>query len=350
MTRSAPPAETSPTRILVTGGAGYIASHTLIELIAGGHHPVVLDNFANSTAEAVQRASRIAGAEIPVEAADIRDGEALAAIFARHAPEAVIHFAGLKAVGESATDPLAYYDNNVTGTLRLLKAMDAAGCRRMIFSSSATVYGDARYLPIDEAHPVAPVNPYGRTKLFIEEILADWQAATADSSAVILRYFNPVGAHASGTIGEDPRGVPNNLLPFIAQVAVGRRPELAVFGNDYDTRDGTGLRDYIHVVDLARAHVAALDYGTGHPGTEIFNVGTGAGVTVLELVAAFEAASGRPIPFRVVARRPGDTPSSLANAEKAERLLGWRATHDLADMCASAWAWQSANPKGYATG
>lgn len=338
---------TSPLKVLVTGGAGYIASHTLIELIEDGHDPVVLDNFANSVPQAVARVQAITGRVIPLERADIRDADAMASVFATHNPDAVIHFAGLKAVGESSTNPVAYYDNNVSGTITLLAAMDKAGCKQMIFSSSATVYGDANYLPIDEDHPVAPVNPYGRTKLFIEYILSDWQAATAGASAIILRYFNPVGAHASAMIGEDPKGVPNNLLPYVAQVAIGRRPELSVFGNDYDTRDGTGLRDYIHVVDLARAHVAALNFGACCPGTETINVGTGHGVTVLELVQAFEAASARKIPYRIIDRRPGDTAASLADTSKATRLLGWQATHDLMDMCRSSWAWQSANPNGF---
>jgi len=338
---------TSSLKVLVTGGAGYIASHTLIELIEDGHDPVVLDNFANSVPQALARVQAITGRDIPLERADIRDADALASVFATHKPDAVIHFAGLKAVAESSTDPVAYYDNNVSGTITLLASMDKAQCRQIIFSSSATVYGDANYLPIDEDHPVAPVNPYGRTKLFIEYILADWQAANAGSGAVILRYFNPVGAHASAMIGEDPKGVPNNLLPYVAQVAIGRRRELSVFGNDYDTRDGTGLRDYIHVVDLARAHVAALNYGAAHPGVETINVGTGHGATVLELVAAFKAASGRDIPYRITGRRHGDTAASLADTSKATRLLGWQATHDLTDMCTSSWAWQSANPNGF---
>lgn len=334
-------------KIFVTGGAGYIGSHTLIELLRDAHEICVFDNYSNSSPEALDRVRQLANADLTQIEGDIRDGAGLQAALADFAPDAVVHFAGLKAVGESTQDPLTYYEQNVSGTLNLLRAMDAAGCRRIVFSSSATVYGDAEYLPYDEGHRLAPTNPYGRTKLFIEEIIRDWAAANADASAVLLRYFNPVGAHASGRIGEDPNGVPNNLMPYIAQVAVGRRAELGVFGNDYDTRDGTGERDFIHVVDLARAHLAAINYAAGHQGCEAVNVGTGQGITVLEMVAAFERASGRPVPYRIAPRRAGDVAASLAATDKAAALLGWTAQLGLDDMCASTWRWQSQNPQGY---
>jgi len=334
-------------RVLVTGAAGYIGSHTLIELLAGGHEICGLDNYVNSTPEALIRVASITGQDIACHEADIRDPAVLKNIFSEFRPEAVIHFAGLKAVGESNEKPLEYYDNNVTGTIELLRAMDHVACRRIVFSSSATVYGDAHYLPLDEDHPKAPMNPYGRTKYFIEHLLSDWAAASPDASSISLRYFNPVGAHASGTIGEDPNGPPNNILPFVSQVAVGRREKVAVFGNDYDTRDGTGLRDYIHVTDLARAHVAAVDHAFRTTGADAINVGRGEGATVLELIRSFEAATGRKIAYEITLRRQGDIAASIADASKAERLLGWRAGLDLADMCASAWAWQSANPNGY---
>lgn len=334
-------------RVVLTGGAGYIGSHTLLELLALGHEICVIDNYANSSPVALERVRQLSNREFLAEEADIRDRDRTAAILTGFRPEAVIHFAGLKAVGEGEAMPVAYYDTNITGTLALLEAMDAAGCGKIIFSSSATVYGDPDYLPYDEAHPCRPTNVYGRTKHMAEQILADWVRARPGSGAVLLRYFNPVGAHESGRIGEDPQGIPNNLLPFIAQVAVGRRERLAIFGDDYDTRDGTGLRDYIHVVDLARAHVAALDYAADKTGTEVFNIGTGNGTTVREMLAAFERACGRNLPAQVVARRPGDIAASYADPAKANRLLGWRATHRLEDMCASAWKWQSENPEGY---
>lgn len=335
-------------RVLVTGAAGYIGSHTLIDLLARGHEVCGLDNFANGAAEAVTRAGQLAGQDIPCHEADIRDRAALDRIMGAFRPEAVIHFAGLKAVGESNEIPLAYYDNNVTGTVELLRAMDAAGCKVIVFSSSATVYGDARYLPLDEDHPKAPMSPYGRTKHMVEQVLGDWVAATPGASSISLRYFNPVGAHDSGRIGEDPKGAPNNLLPFVSQVAVGRRDKVAVFGDDYDTRDGTGLRDYIHVCDLAEAHVAALDYAARTPGADAINVGTGTGATVLELISMFAEVSGRPVAHEVTPRRPGDIAASLADPAKAARLLNWTATRDLRQMCASAWGWQSGNPDGYA--
>ncbi len=339
-------------RVLVTGGAGYIGSHTLVELLAAGHEALVVDNFANSAPAALDRVARLSNRAFARASLDLRDTAALGAACRDFRPEAVVHFAGLKAVGESVARPLDYYDNNVTGTLSLLAALGETDCRRIVFSSSATVYGEPHYLPYDEAHPLAPTNPYGRTKLMVEQVLGDWAAAGNASgpgaSAVLLRYFNPVGAHASGLIGEDPLGIPNNLMPLVCQVAVGRRPALEVFGDDYDTPDGTGVRDYIHVVDLARAHVAALDRAAGVEGAEAINIGTGRGASVLELVRAFEAASGRRIPYRVAPRRPGDVAVSVADPAKAHRLLDWRAELGLAEMCRSAWDWQERNPAGYA--
>lgn len=336
-------------RILLTGGAGYIGSHTLVELLARGHEICVLDSYANSLPEALARVRSLTNRDFRAEKADIRDGAALRRILGGFRPEAVIHFAGLKAVAEGEERPVDYYDVNISGTLRLIEAMDSVGCGRIIFSSSATVYGDPDYLPYDEAHPCRPANVYGRTKYMAEQILTDWARARAGAAAVILRYFNPVGAHDSGRIGEDPQGIPNNLMPFIAQVAVGRRARLSIYGDDYDTRDGTGLRDYIHVVDLARAHVAALNYAAGYAGIDVFNIGTGAGTTVREMLAAFERACGRALPAEIVARRPGDVATCYADPAKAERLLGWRAERGLDDMCASAWKWQSQNPGGFRT-
>lgn len=334
-------------RILITGGAGYIGSHTLLDLLGERHEACVLDNFSNSSPVALDRVEQLTNSSFDRVTADIRDDQALARTFADFQPEAVIHFAGLKAVGESAEFPLKYYEHNVQGTLSLLKAMEAADCRRIVFSSSATVYGEPAYLPYDEHHPCAPTNPYGRTKYFVEEILKDWVRTNDRNSAVLLRYFNPVGAHASGRIGEDPNDIPNNLMPFVSQVAVGRRPKLQVFGNDYDTPDGTGLRDYIHVCDLARAHVAAVDYAADNAGVEAFNVGTGKGATVLEVVKAFEAASGRPVPYEFAPRRAGDVAASIADPAKAKKLLHWQARFTLKDMCETSWAWQSQNPDGY---
>ena len=335
-------------RVLVTGGAGYIGSHTVVALRALGHQVCVVDNFANSSPAVLDRLAELTGGPVEHHRTDIRDGAAMDAVMAGFAPEAVIHFAGLKAVGEGEQVPLRYYDVNVTGTLRLLEAMNRAGCRRIVFSSSATVYGEPRYLPFDEAHPCAPVNVYGRTKHMAEQVLTDWQRATPGTSVVLLRYFNPVGAHPSGRIGEDPRDIPNNLMPFVAQVAVGRRAELSVFGDDYDTPDGTGVRDYIHVTDLARAHASALDHAAAHPGAEAFNIGTGQGYSVLDMVKAFSRAADRPIPYRIVPRRDGDIARSLADPTRANTVLGWRAELGLDDMCASTWNWQSQNPEGYA--
>ena len=293
------------------------------------------------------RVARLSNRSFDHHDATILDSGRLDEIFGNFQPEAVIHFAGLKAVGESDVKPLSYYEENVFGTIQLLKTMDRAKCRRIVFSSSATVYGTPHYLPYDEAHPLAPVNPYGRTKYFIEEILKDWAKTDADKAVMLLRYFNPVGAHPSGDIGEDPRGIPNNLMPFIAQVAIGHRPVLNVFGNDYDTPDGTGVRDYIHVDDLARGHVAALDYITRHKGVEAVNLGAGKGISVLEMVQAFEQASGVSVPLHFAPRRPGDLPQFWADASKAKRLLNWEVEKSLTDMCADVWRWQSQNPHGY---
>lgn len=337
-------------QVLVTGGAGYIGSHTVLKLLSAGHEVCVFDNFVNSSPIALSRVRALSNRDLRAVTGDIRSQPDLERVFADFRPDAVIHFAGLKAVGESSEKPLLYYDVNVAGSARLLEAMNQAGCRRIVFSSSATVYGEPQYLPFDEAHPIAPTNPYGRTKAMVEAMITDWSAATTDASAVLLRYFNPVGAHPSGQIGEDPRGIPNNLMPFVAQVAVGRRPKLAIYGDDYPTRDGTGERDYIHVEDLAEAHLAALDFAANHCCCEAINVGTGAGTTVKELVAAFERASGRKIPADIVARRPGDVASSYAATAKAAKLLGWSARLDIDAMCASSWAWQSANPEGYSNG
>ncbi len=336
--------------ILVTGGAGYIGSHTCVELLQAGYPLVVLDNLSNSSAESLRRVRELAPGELTFVEGDIRDAATLDRLFADHDIGAVIHFAGLKAVGESASIPLSYYDNNVTGTVNLLEAMDRAGCRDIIFSSSATVYGAPASLPITEDFPLAATNPYGRTKLFIEEILRDVCAADPRWRAVLLRYFNPVGAHPSGRIGEDPRDIPNNLMPYIMQVAVGRLDRLRVFGDDYDTPDGTGVRDYIHVVDLARGHVAALAKMDAMPGCTAVNLGTGRGYSVLEVVAAAARACGRDIPHEVVARRPGDIAACWADPSLAGNLLGWKAELDLDRMCADHWRWQKANPAGYEPG
>lgn len=334
-------------RVLLTGGAGYIGTHTLLELLGLGHELCVIDNFANSSPESLRRVRQISNRDFAELHVDVRDATALRDALTEFRPEAVIHFAGLKAVGEGEEKPVAYYKTNVTGTLNLLEAMAAADCGRIIFSSSATVYGDPDYLPLDENHPCRPASVYGRTKHMAEQILTDWCRARPDVGAVILRYFNPVGSHASGRLGEDPQGVPNNLMPFIAQIAVGRRETLSIFGDDYDTRDGTGLRDYIHVVDLARAHAAALDYGTANPGAHVLNIGTGQGTTVHEMLAAYGRACGRVLPYRIDARRPGDVAASYADPSRANRLLGWRAEHDIDAMCASSWKWQTENPAGY---
>nr|WP_315490928.1 UDP-glucose 4-epimerase GalE [uncultured Rhodoferax sp.] len=341
--------------ILVTGGAGYIGSHTCVELLNAGYTVTVFDNFCNSKPEALNRVERITGKVITRIQGDVRDRAALEAALRSSGASAVIHFAGLKAVGESGEKPLHYYDNNVVGTLRLLEAMQACGVKTLVFSSSATVYGTPQFLPYTEDHPFAPTNPYGRTKLMVEDILRDAYASDTSWRFSILRYFNPVGAHASGLIGEDPQGVPNNLMPFVAQVAVGKREFLSVFGDDYATPDGTGVRDYIHVTDLAQGHLSALQWMAAQSGgsnaangvCRAFNLGAGVGHSVLEMVRAFELASGKAVPYRVQARRAGDLPSYHANADSARAVLGWQVTRDLQTMCADTWRWQSNNPSGY---
>jgi len=333
--------------ILVTGGAGFIGSHTCVELLDQGEQVVAFDNLSNSRLEAIRRVERITGKRVPVVVGDVRDPRALREAFAAHPIEAVIHFAGLKAVGESTERPLLYFDNNVTGTVQLLTAMREAGVRTLVFSSSATVYGDPVRLPLTEDHPLGATNPYGRTKLMVESILHDVAQSEPDWRIAVLRYFNPVGAHESGLIGEDPLGTPNNLMPYLAQVAIGRRPLLRIFGGDYPTPDGTGVRDYVHVVDLAAGHVAALARLRERPDFVTANLGTGAGRTVLEMVRSFEAATGRPVAFQIVDRRPGDVASCYADASLAARLLGWTSTRGPQEMCADTWRWQTRNPGGY---
>lgn len=333
--------------ILVTGGAGYIGSHTCLELLNAGNEVVVLDNFANSSRKSLERVQRISNRQLTVVEGDIRDQATIEKVLRDFGCTAVVHFAGLKAVLDSVKSPLDYYDNNVIGSQRLLQAMQTCGVKRIIFSSSATVYGDPKFLPYTEDHPLNPVNPYGRTKLVVEDMLRDQFASDPTWSVGILRYFNPIGAHESGLIGEDPRGVPNNLLPFVAQVAVGRRERLNVWGSDYDTPDGTGVRDYIHVVDLAQGHVAALA-SLDRPACFTVNLGTGKGHSVLEVVRAFEQASGKTIPYDLRPRRSGDVASCYAATDLAAKHLGgWRATRDLQTMCRDHWRWQSQNPSGY---
>jgi UDP-glucose 4-epimerase len=334
--------------ILVTGGAGYIGSHTCVELLALGHDLVVVDNLSNSKPVALDRVETIAGRSIPFHRVDIRDRDGLREVFQRYPLKAVVHFAGLKAVGESVAQPLRYYDNNVAGSVALCEVMEECGVRRLVFSSSATVYGDPRTVPIREDFPVGgATNPYGTSKLMIEQILGDLRTANPDWRIAILRYFNPVGAHESGSIGEDPNGLPNNLMPFISQVAVGRREYLRVFGSDYPTPDGTGVRDYIHVVDLAKGHACALDYLASHEGLLTVNLGTGRGYSVLEMVRAFERASSRPVPYRIVERRPGDIACCYADPALAQEKLGWSAQLGIERMCEDSWRWQSLNPQGF---
>ncbi len=334
--------------VLVTGGAGYIGSHTVIELLESGYQPIIVDNLSNSSRVAVERVEHITGATIPFYEADVRDAGALDRIFDSHDIQAVIHFAGLKAVGESVAQPLHYYSNNLDSTLTLLDRMDAHNVRGLVFSSSATVYGEKATPPFTEDLPLSATNPYGWTKVMIEQILKDVVATTAGWSITSLRYFNPVGAHKSGLIGEDPNGVPNNLMPFIAQVAVGRRDHVAVFGNDFDTPDGTGVRDYIHVTDLARAHVAALDHLHHADEYKVYNIGTGHGSSVLDVVKAFGEAAGKELPYTIEARRPGDIAASYASPDLALAELGWKAEMTIEDACADSWNWQSKNPEGYA--
>ena len=334
-------------RVLLTGGAGYIGSHTAVELLGLGHDVVILDNLSNAKREAVVRVGELAGREAELCVADLRDRDAVAGVFAGEGIEAVVHLAGLKAVGESVAEPLRYYENNVAGTLVLLDVMREAGVRDLVFSSSATVYGEPDEVPIDETAPLRATNPYGRTKLFIEEILRDVAASEEGWRVLLLRYFNPVGAHPSGRIGEDPEGIPNNLMPFVMQVAVGRRPSVQVFGGDYPTPDGTGVRDYLHVVDLAKGHAAALGALGEVEGCTAVNLGTGRGNSVLEVLAAASAAVGRELPYEVVARRPGDVAALYADPALAQSLLGWEAELELAQMCEDSWRWQSGNPEGY---
>lgn len=336
-------------KILVTGGAGYIGSHTLIELIAAGFTPVVYDNLSNSSPASLARVQQIVGQSIEFIEGDILDTQLLAKTFAAHDFTAVIHFAGLKAVGESVAKPLWYYQNNVAGTLNLLDAMTNANVKNLIFSSSATVYGDPQALPIVESSPRSATNPYGQSKLMIEYMLEDLAKSDNHWQLISLRYFNPIGAYHTGTIGENPNGIPNNLMPYVSQVAVGKLPQLSVFGNDYDTVDGTGVRDYIHVVDLAKGHVAALQYLQHQTelGFEPINLGTGKGTSVLELVNAFIKTTGQPVPYSIAPRRPGDIASCYASSDKAKHLLGWQAEFDIERMCTDTWRWQSQNPNGY---
>lgn len=334
-------------KILVTGGAGYIGSHTCIELLNAGYEVVVIDNLSNANGKVIGRIEEIAGRGVAFYEKDVRDEAALEEIFSREDIQGTIHFAGYKAVGESVEQPLMYYRNNLDSTLVLCGAMQRHDVKNLIFSSSATVYGNPKAVPIREDFPLSVTNPYGRTKLMIEEILQDLHTADSGWNIVLLRYFNPIGAHKSGLIGEDPRGIPNNLLPYITQVAVGRLERLGVFGNDYNTKDGTGVRDYIHVVDLALGHVKAIGKFQEQGGVSVYNLGTGKGYSVLEMVQAFEQASGRAVPYDIKPRRPGDIDACYADPQKAKAELGWEATLDILEMCADSWRWQSNNPRGY---
>ena len=335
--------------IMVTGGAGYIGSHTCVELIANGHSIVILDNFCNSQTEVLNRIERITGVSPAVVHGDVRDRDLLKTTMVKYRCDSVIHFAGLKSVADSVAHPLEYYDNNVVGTLRLVQAMQDADVRNLVFSSSATVYGEPMSLPLKEDHRLLPFNPYGRTKLIVEEMLGDVTSSSRSLKIAILRYFNPIGAHESGLIGEDPSGEPNNLMPFVAQVAVGRRPHLNVFGTDYDTPDGTGIRDYVHVMDLAAGHLRALECLEQQPLIRV-NLGTGRGTSVLELARAFSLASGKNIPIVSAPRRDGDVACCYACPDLAMQTLGWRATRDLDDICQDTWKWQNSNPQGYQKG
>ena len=335
-------------KILVTGGAGYIGTHTLVELIENGYEPIVFDNFVNSSEKSLQRVEQITGKKISYVNGDIRDYDSLESVFSSHEFLGVIHFAGLKAVGESVEKPILYYENNVYGSLQLLKAMAAYNVKTIVFSSSATVYGDPISLPLDESMPTGkPTNPYGMSKLMIENILTDVHKNDKSWRIVNLRYFNPVGAHESGLIGEEPKGIPNNLMPFITQTATGKREKLSVFGGDYDTHDGTGVRDYIHVVDLAKGHIQALKKTEQESGLWTINLGTGTGYSVLDLIQAFEEVSNKKIPYEIVSRRPGDVASCYADPKFAKQVLGWEAKLGLNDMCSDSWRWQSKNPNGY---
>ncbi len=334
--------------ILVTGGAGYIGSHTCLELLNSGYGVVVIDNLCNSNPRALERVQRLAGKELKFYQGDVRDGELLRKIFRENEIGCVIHFAGLKAVGESVAKPWEYYDNNLNSTLVLTRVMKEVGMKNIIFSSSATVYTADNEMPLKETSRTGGcTNPYGWTKYMTEQILSGISHADGDWSVVLLRYFNPIGAHESGLIGEDPRGIPNNLMPYITQVAIGRREKLSVYGNDYDTPDGTGVRDYIHVVDLAKGHVAAVKYACGNTGCEVFNLGTGTGYSVLDMVHTFCRVNNVKVPYEIAARRPGDIATCYADPSKSARVLGWKAEHTLADMCRDSWNWQSKNPMGY---
>ena len=335
-------------RVLVTGGAGYIGSHTCVELMESGHDVVVIDNLCNSNPRSLERVEALTGRKVSFYEGDVRDEALLRRIFAEQAIDSVIHFAGLKAVGESVAQPWRYYDNNLNSTLVLTKVMADVGVKRIIFSSSATVYSGDNEMPLRETSRTGScTNPYGWTKYMTEQILSGIAHADPEWSVVLLRYFNPIGAHESGMIGEDPRGIPNNLMPYITQVAIGRREKLSIFGNDYDTPDGTGIRDYIHVVDLAKGHVAAVTFATENTGCEVFNLGTGTGYSVLDMVKAFEEANGVRIPYRIAGRRPGDLPVCYADPAKSAEMLGWKAEKNLRDMCRDSWNWQSRNPMGY---
>lgn len=333
--------------ILVTGGTGYIGSHTVVQLLAAGHDVLILDNLCNSKSKVVDRIAKIAGKTPRFIEGDVRDRPLLKKLFSEHDIKTVIHFAGLKSVAECGQKPLLYYDNNVSGSIVLFEEMKLAGVKSIVFSSSATVYGVPIFLPYTEAHPLKPFNVYGQSKLMVEQVLQDLALSDPSWRIALLRYFNPVGAHHSGLIGEDPAGIPNNLMPFVAQVAVGKRAKLSVFGNDYETKDGTGVRDYIHVDDLASGHLAALDYLQKNSGVLTVNLGTGAGTSVLELIDAFEKASGKKLPYEIVARRPGDLPEYYADAVYSKQILGWQAQYNVDRMCEDTWRWQSQNPNGF---
>ncbi|MDD6484215.1 MAG: UDP-glucose 4-epimerase GalE [Clostridiales bacterium] len=334
-------------KILVTGGAGYIGSHTCVELLNAGYEIVVLDNLSNSSVKCLDAVKELTSKDFPFYEVDMLDKDAMEQVFADHKIDAVIHFAGLKAVGESTQIPVTYYHNNITGTLNLLMLMEKYGVNNIVFSSSATVYGMPKSVPITEDFPLSTTNPYGSTKLMIENILTDTQKARPELSVTLLRYFNPIGAHKSGIMGEDPKGIPNNLLPYVAQVAVGKLEKVHVFGNDYPTPDGTGVRDYIHVVDLALGHLAALKNKTDMPGVHIYNLGTGNGYSVLQIIKAFEKACGKELPYQIDPRRPGDIAQCYANPQKAKNELGWEAKRGIEEMCEDSWRWQSTHPNGF---
>ncbi len=334
-------------KVLVTGGAGYIGSHTTLLLLEAGFEVIVVDNLSNSSLESLRRVEKLSGKSVTFYKLDIRETDKLLNVFSEHKIHSVVHFAGLKAVGESSQIPLEYYEQNIYGTLSLLKAMQKYDCRRIVFSSSATVYGDPASVPITEDFPISATNPYGRTKLYIEEILRDLAISDSKWNIILLRYFNPIGAHKSGKIGEDPQGIPNNLLPFVSQVAVGKREKLSVFGDDYPTVDGTGVRDYIHVVDLSDAHVKAVQKIDNLTGVTTLNLGTGNGYSVLQIVEAFQKGSGKQVPYQVVERRPGDIAECWADASLAKKVLGWQACFGIEDMVTDAWRWQERNPNGY---